>query len=156
MAACAVALACALAGCGGSSSSPSPPSGHAIQSIFQDDQYLLYAPTPVVASTLTTLTSLGVDTIRATVLWHVSAPQADSPTEPAGFNASDPAAYPPAAFAVYDRLLELARARGIVTRRGRYPGTAAGARTIASGDRPASTSLRTVSVPQSMSIVCAL
>jgi hypothetical protein len=102
-----------LAGCGGSSSSSTPAGGHAIQSIFQDDQYLLYAPTPAVSSTLDTLKALGVTTIRATVLWHVSAPQADSPTKPSGFNAADPAAYPPTAFAGDDRLLTLARERGM-------------------------------------------
>jgi len=81
--------------------------------MFQDDQFLLYEPTPVVARTLEELQALGVEQIRVTVLWRVAAPAPDSPARPTGFLATDPAAYPDTAFAVFDRVLALARARGI-------------------------------------------
>jgi hypothetical protein len=81
--------------------------------MFQDDQFLLYEPTPVVARTLDQLRALGVDQVRVTVLWRVAAPAPDFSARPAGFEATDPGAYPATAFAVYDRVLELARARGI-------------------------------------------
>ncbi len=97
------------AGAGGSGGTP----GRALESIFQDDQMLLYAPTPALANTLATLKSLGVDRLRVTVLWRAIAPAAASVKEPAGFTASDPSAYPATGFALYDRLVLLARARGI-------------------------------------------
>lgn len=95
-----------------SSTSPSPPSRH-LESMFQDDDHLLYASTPTVTATLQTLRRLGVDTIRATLLWDAVAPQPTSTIAPAGFDASNPGAYPAAAWAPYDRLVELARADGI-------------------------------------------
>ena len=101
-----------VASSGGSSSSSKSRSGP-IESIFQDDQLLLYGSTPTVASTLDELKALGVDTVRATVLWRLSAPYPNATTPPSGFNASDPAAYSIGAFGGYDRLVELARARGI-------------------------------------------
>jgi hypothetical protein len=93
-----------------------PGSGAAprkLESIFQDDQRLIDSPTPIVVRTLDTLASLGVDRIRVTVVWWALAPGHDSPRRPARFNAADPAAYPPGAWAPYDRLVELARERGI-------------------------------------------
>ncbi len=95
------------------SSKTSTSGGRRTESIFQDDQYLLYEPTPTVVKTLGTLRSLGVDEIRVTVLWRTIAPGANSPSQPAGFVASDPAAYPAAGFVLYDRLVELARNVGI-------------------------------------------
>lgn len=74
---------------------------------------LLYEPTPVVVQTLDTLKALGVDRLRVTVLWHTVAPDAASPARPAGFVASDPADYPADGFTLYDRLVLLARARGL-------------------------------------------
>jgi hypothetical protein len=80
-----------------------------VDSIFQDDQLLVYSPPAVVGNTLATLQSLGVDRVRITVLWQAIAP----PAQPKGFKASDPAAYPPNAWAPYDRVVALARAHGI-------------------------------------------
>jgi hypothetical protein len=94
----------------GDSSRPAPRS---LQSMFQDDDHLIYASTATVTSTLDTLARLGVQEIRATVLWRAIAPDPGSSSMPAGFVASDPADYPAAAWAPYDRLVELARARGI-------------------------------------------
>jgi hypothetical protein len=81
--------------------------------MFQDDDHLLYASTATVTSTLDTLKSLGVDQVRATVLWRAIAPDPAATAAPAGFDASNPSDYPAAAWAPYDRLVELARGRGI-------------------------------------------
>ena len=81
--------------------------------MFQDDDHLVYASTATVTRTLDTLKSLGVDQIRATMKWDAIAPDPLSRTRPAGFKPIYPADYSPAAWAPYDRLVELARARGI-------------------------------------------
>ncbi len=95
------------------SSKPTRLVGRPVASIFQDDAELLYAPASTVVQTLDTLRGLGVDRIRVTVLWSAIAPAAGSYTRPAGFDGSDPAAYGTAAWGPYDRLVALARARGI-------------------------------------------
>jgi hypothetical protein len=82
-------------------------------SIFQDDDHLLYSSSGVVEQTLDQLKALGVDELRVTVLWSQIAPAASSTTRPAGFNARDPAAYPEPSWAPYDRLILLARQRGL-------------------------------------------
>ncbi|MGB9184680.1 MAG: hypothetical protein WCB67_11485, partial [Solirubrobacteraceae bacterium] len=86
---------------------------HAIESMFQDDRALLYRPRREVVRTLDTLRALGVDRLRVTMLWSAIAPDPVAPTAPAGFASADPGAYPPGAWAPYDRLLELARTRGL-------------------------------------------
>ncbi len=124
MAAIVLVVVLIATGSGGSGGSRSSGSGggqagsgangsHGIESIFQDDQVLLYEPTPVLVKSLDTLKSLGVDRLRVTVLWRTIAPDAGSATAPAGFVGSDPSNYPAAGFALYDRLALLARARGI-------------------------------------------
>ncbi len=95
-----------------SSSGDHPPRGP-VESIFQDDQLLLYSPQQTVVKTLDTLRALGVDRVRASVLWLALAPAATSRTEPSNFHATDPSAYGAAAWAPYDRLTELAAARRI-------------------------------------------
>ncbi|HEY8763563.1 MAG TPA: hypothetical protein VIM18_05220 [Solirubrobacteraceae bacterium] len=98
------------------SSSASQPSRGVVESIFQDDDYLLYSPTPAVIRTLNTLNTLrglGVDRLRLTILWAAIAPDSASRVRPRHFDAADPAAYPPAAWGPYDRIVALARARGI-------------------------------------------
>jgi hypothetical protein len=95
------------------SSSPSKPSRGVVESIFQDDDYLLYSPTPTVIRTLNTLRGLGVDRVRLTILWAAIAPGSASRVRPRHFDAADPGAYPPAAWGPYDRIVSLARARGI-------------------------------------------
>ena len=87
--------------------------GRSVESIFQDDEYLLYSPPGTVARTLDRLRALGVDRVRLTILWSAIAPAATSPSRPGGFEATDPASYPAAAWARYDRVVELAAARGI-------------------------------------------
>src|ERR1700736_5883914 len=53
-----------------------------LESMFQDDQYLLYAPTPTVVSTLDALKRLGVDRVRIQVLWLGGGPRAGPPPPP--------------------------------------------------------------------------
>jgi len=90
-----------------------PHAPHAPQSIFQDDDHLLYASDATVARTLDMLKALGVDRIRVTVEWAYIAPDPTSSTEPAGFDATDPSAYPHGTWKRYDRVVEMAQARGL-------------------------------------------
>jgi len=82
------------------------------ESIFQDDNELLYSPPAEVSRTLDTLDALGVDRLRLTVLWRAVAPDPGQRVRPV-FDAADPAAYPPGAFDRYDHVLREAAARGI-------------------------------------------
>jgi hypothetical protein len=84
-----------------------------LESMFQDDDHLVYGSTATVVRTLDQLRRLGVQRIRVTVLWRAIAPDPHSRAMPPGFNGSDPAAYPPRSWAPYDRVVELAHARDI-------------------------------------------
>jgi len=86
---------------------------HTQESISQDDQFLLYSSTATVSRTLGTLRSLGVDRVRITVKWSAIAPDPSNAQRPAGFDATNPAAYPASGWAPYDRVVELAKAHGI-------------------------------------------
>jgi hypothetical protein len=122
---------------------------HAPESIFQDDDHLVYASSATVTQTLDTLAALGVDRIRVTVQWNDIAPNAASTTEPAGFNATDPNAYTLSQFGgsaniwnPYDRIVQMAAARGIgvdfnVTAPGPLWAMAPAPVTAAYGTRPA-------------------
>src|SRR5579859_1063236 len=87
--------------------------GRALGSMFQDDKHLLYSSTPVVTRTLDLLRGLGVNQIRATVVWKALAPDPISRSAPRNFAATRPSAYPASVWQPYDRLDELARARGM-------------------------------------------
>jgi hypothetical protein len=89
------------------------PSRGRLESMFQDDAFVLYQPPAVVARTLDTLKSLGVDRVRVQVLWGALAPNPLSPAAPRGFEGANPASYATASWAPYDRVLTLARARGM-------------------------------------------
>lgn len=94
---------------------PLPPRsayGHVLGSMLQDDPHLVFASTPTVARTLDILKTLGVNQIRATVVWKDIAPDPFSSTAPR-FNATDPAAYSAIGWGRYDRLDALAHARGM-------------------------------------------
>ncbi len=84
-----------------------------LESMFQDDQYLLYAPTPTVTRTLDTLKRLGVDRVRVQMLWLALAPSPLALHKPPGFNATRARDYPATSWAPYDRLVRLAGARGL-------------------------------------------
>jgi hypothetical protein len=108
----AVALLRAPADVSSSSAAGPPPRGP-LESMLQDDRELIYSRGPTVTRTLDQLRSLGVDRLRLTILWAAIAPRSQSSVRPAGFDAADPAAYPASAWAPYDRVLRMARARGI-------------------------------------------
>jgi hypothetical protein len=63
--------------------------------------------------TLRVLRRLGVDVVRVGVGWSSLAPDAGSRVRPPHFRASDPAAYPAAAWAPYDAIVSDARRIGI-------------------------------------------
>jgi hypothetical protein len=111
----AIALVRAPADVRGSAgaTSPAPAARGLMESMFQDDRELIYSSTPVVTRSLDLLRSIGVDRLRLTILWAAIAPAARSATPPAGFDGADPAAYPSGAWTPYDRIVRLARARGI-------------------------------------------
>jgi hypothetical protein len=109
----AVAVSAVLLALEGSQSRP-----RALESIFQDDQLLLYQPpTPagdsVVAHTMGTLKALGVDRVRLTVEWLYLLPPSEVVHQPPGFRAADPSAYPQNRWAPFDRAIRLARTVGL-------------------------------------------
>jgi hypothetical protein len=83
------------------------------ESMFQDDDLIVYGAPDGVASTFDTLQQLGVDRVRASVFWKVVAPDAGSQTRPASFDAANPDAYPPGSWDRYDEIVRLAQARGL-------------------------------------------
>ncbi len=89
------------------------PARGPLESMFQDDQLLIDSPTATVTRTLDQLRALGVDRLRLTVLWASIAPDPFGTRPPAGFDPVQPGAYPAQAWAPYDRVVELGRARGI-------------------------------------------
>ncbi len=109
MLAAVLALAAALSGCGAGGTPAAPP----IATIVQDDAELLHRTPQRIAATLDDLRDLGVDWIRVTAGWSEIAPSPRSLNRPAGFDATDPAQYPPGAWSAVDRVYEMARARGL-------------------------------------------
>ncbi len=77
--------------------------------MLQEYVNLLARPEP----TLRILRSIGVDVVRAQVVWGMIAPGASSRTPPAGFNGSDPASYPASNWAPYDAVVRAASADGV-------------------------------------------
>ena len=117
LAAAVVAVVAALVLLGPAATKHAP---HAPESIFQDDDHLIYASSGTVAHVLGVLQALGVNRIRLTIDWKAIAPDPGSRTEPAGFDATDPADYASYAFDgspgiwnQYDRVVEMAAAHGI-------------------------------------------
>jgi hypothetical protein len=117
VAAAAVAAA-ELASQGGPAPASPARGGHAVESIFEDDQLLVYPPLTVagnaeVQRTLQTIRALGADRIRVVVVWHDVAPDDASTTPPPGFDGADPTAYPEAGWLPYDRVVRLAQLDGL-------------------------------------------
>jgi hypothetical protein len=84
------------------------------QSMFMDDNRLLYRGDDVSDRTLNELKALGVDRIRVSVPWRLIAPAPDSATRPASLgDAADMSQYDPRAFNNHDHLLRVARQLGI-------------------------------------------
>jgi hypothetical protein len=116
MAAIAVALCVVLptlvAACGGSTPKPAPlPPVHAHragpESIFTSASQLALTP-----ATLDELKQLGVDRIHIYMHWADIAPDPTSRHRPV-FDATNPAAYPAAGWAIYDTITRDAQARGL-------------------------------------------
>jgi hypothetical protein len=104
----AAALAALLVGCSSSSPAKKPAGGPL--AMFQEDAQVLSHP----RRAMKTLRSLGVHVVRLNVPWASIAPDPRSRDRPTQFNASDPAAYPAANWAPFDRAVETAKASGIV------------------------------------------
>src|SRR5204862_3402413 len=83
------------------------------ESTFEDDAALLFAGDAHRQQSLDEIKALGAGTIRVLVQWNRIAPDSSSKTKPAGFDATDPNAYPPGAFAAWDQLIQEAQARGL-------------------------------------------
>jgi len=108
----ALALLASLAlaaGCGGDSS----PERAGPLTVVQDDAELLYRSEAQMAGVLDDLRAAGVDWVRVTAGWSVIAPTPEATQRPAGFDATDPEAYPSGAWDRLDRLARLARERGL-------------------------------------------
>jgi hypothetical protein len=63
-----------------------------------------------VPGTLATFRELGATTVRVVLFWDAVAPDPTASTIPAGFNGSDPNAYPSAGWALYDTIVKDAKA----------------------------------------------
>jgi hypothetical protein len=79
---------------------------------FQDNALLLFNQAHL-DQTLQTLRLLGVGRLRISVVWYLIAPAPNSRRKPAGFNASNPAAYPAANWAPYDTIVAAAAKYGM-------------------------------------------
>ncbi len=83
------------------------------ESVFQDDTALIFSGDGTRQRTLDQIKSLGGTTIHSLVFWNSIAPDRDSKRKPAGFDGSNPDAYPPGAWDQYDALVSEAQARGL-------------------------------------------
>jgi hypothetical protein len=83
-----------------------------LESMFQDDNMLIFNTPEGTAKTMDTMQLLGVDRIRVSVFWKTVAPDGAGTVKPA-FDAADPAAYPPGSWDRYDQIVRLARQRNI-------------------------------------------
>jgi hypothetical protein len=78
------------------------------ESLFMDDNRLMYRGAQVTQETFSELRALGVDRVRLSVHWRVLAPEDRPPTQP-----GDPASYPASNFDPLDFTIEQAAAHGI-------------------------------------------
>src|ERR671931_81410 len=83
------------------------------ESIFQDDRALIFSGDAKRQATLDEIKALGATTVHSLVFWNSIAPDPNSKTKPAGFDGSDPNAYPAGAWDQYDALVKEATARGL-------------------------------------------
>jgi hypothetical protein len=103
-----LALALALAATAGATAGRASASATQV-SILEDETQMLANP----ADTLRRARQLGAQMVRMMIHWYLVAPRTNSFTRPAGFNASDPAAYPSANWAPYDAIMRDAAADGV-------------------------------------------
>jgi hypothetical protein len=103
--------------------------------IMEDNPALLRDP----VDTLAAFRALGANTVRVQLPWSSIAPDPDSPTIPAGFDGTDPNAYPQANWEPFDQIVEDAARDGLTvdfTVSGGAPLWAEGPGLPAGGDQP--------------------
>jgi hypothetical protein len=83
------------------------------ESTFEDDTALLFSGDAKRQQSLDEIKALGGTTIRTLVQWSRIAPDTNSSKKPAGFDATNPNAYPPGVFEPWDALVQEAQARGL-------------------------------------------
>lgn len=83
------------------------------ESTLQDDALLVNGTRAVQARTLDAIKALGGDRVRVSLQWRLVSPAPGAARKPEGFDGSDPAAYPRGAWDRYDRLVLLAKQRGL-------------------------------------------
>jgi hypothetical protein len=83
-------------------------------SVMQDDNQLVYGSPGQKRQALDTMKALGVEAVRATLLWKSLSPKPHSLRRPRGFDATNPAEYPPTHWDLYDDLVIAARERGML------------------------------------------
>ncbi|UTI66255.1 hypothetical protein NBH00_08615 [Paraconexibacter antarcticus] len=92
-----------------------PDSGRAAppSTVLQDDAIFLHRDPAAIQDALRRAASIGIDRIRLTAGWSVIAPDALDQQPPAGFDGSDPDAYPAHAWDNLDRAVTLVAAAGL-------------------------------------------
>ena len=108
-----VLLAVLLLSTGCNDDDPPRPAGPGPLTVVQDDAELLHRSDAQRAGVLDDLRAAGVDWVRVTAGWSVIAPASRGKLPPAGFDATDPGAYPRGAWDRLDRLARMARERGL-------------------------------------------
>jgi hypothetical protein len=88
---------------------PAPVSRTGLQTILEDEVDLHSNPEVALGQ----YKRLGVDRVRVYVAWSAVAPDPTSRHRPDGFNAADPAAYPPANWGIYDEIVRDIKAHGM-------------------------------------------
>jgi hypothetical protein len=83
-------------------------------SVMMDDNLLVYAPDATRYAALQRMKNLGVNAVRATLLWSVVAHGTKDPATHPRFDPTKPASYPRGAWLNYDQLVADAHALGIV------------------------------------------
>ncbi|UTI66442.1 hypothetical protein NBH00_09580 [Paraconexibacter antarcticus] len=107
-------LAGLLSAVGGAAGVPAADASTTQESLFQDDNLLLYRGDATADATLRELRGLGVTMVRVTVPWRAFAPAHRARTRPAAFtDATDPAQYDPIVFDLHDHLLRVAARLGM-------------------------------------------
>ena len=113
VAAAVLAVAAGLVLRGGEDEAPPAPALPVTRpTVVQDDALLLHRSEAETRATVEELAAIGVDWVRITAAWSVTAPDPASPTRP-DFDAEDPAAYSPGAWASLDRAVRLVDAAGM-------------------------------------------
>jgi len=100
------ALSCALLTAAPAAASPTQ------QALLMDDNELVFGTDEEVEATFGALRELGVDTVRVDLLWHLVAPNSENQVKPS-FDATNPSAYPPGQWDIYDRVVNAATRNGI-------------------------------------------